>query len=139
METPILVILVTEFEPNFSEESEDEEVEDEGEQHESAEEAVWVVEENIPEIARGAVRGNRGVRGRRGRGRGRENPARITREEQERLLEAKWTSVVQDPQIPQFTATPTNPVQVTLLNFFSLMNCLICCSHKQICMRHNIR
>ena len=48
------------------------------------------------------------------RGRGRAIRARITREEQERLLEAKWTSLDPDPQIPQFTATPG--IQVPLPN-----------------------
>lgn len=64
--------------------------------------------------APGAVRGNRGVRGRRGRGRERANPTRITRKEQERPLEAKWTSVDQDPQTLQFSATPG--IQVPLQN-----------------------
>ena len=102
----------SEFEASVSEESEEEEEGDESEEDESGEGGDG--EEHEPENARGAVRGNRGVRGERGRGRGRANRARITREEQERLLEAKWTSVDQDPQIPQFTATPG--IQVPLPN-----------------------
>ena len=93
----------SEFEPTVSEEFEKEEKEDKGEE-DKREEAD--VKEDEPENARGPVRGNRRVRGGRRRGRGRGIRARITREEQERLLEAKWTSFDQDLQIPQFTATP---------------------------------
>ena len=101
----------SEFEPSVSEESEEEEGENEGEEDESGEADVKEAE---PENACGPVQGNCEVRGRCGRGRGRVNPARLTREEQQRLLEAKWTSVDQDPQIPQFTATPG--IQVPLPN-----------------------
>ena len=97
-----------EFEANVSEE--EEEI-NEGEEDESGEANI---KDDELENARGPVRGNRGVRGGRVRGRGRAIRARITREEQERLLEAKWTSVDQDPQIPQFTATPG--IQVPLPN-----------------------
>jgi len=93
----------SEFEATVSEESEEEEEEDKGEE-DKREEAN--VKEDEPENAHGPVRGNR----RRGRGRG--IRARITREEQERLLEAKWTSFDQDLQIPQFTATPRIQVQL---------------------------
>ena len=94
-----------EFEPSVSEESEEEEEEEvEGEEGKSGEEAE--VKENEPENVHGAGQGNCGVRRGHVRGRGRANPPRITKEEQEKLLEAKWTSVNQDPQIPQFTATP---------------------------------
>ena len=101
----------SEFEPTVSEEFEKEEEEDKGEE-DKREEAD--VKEDEPKNARGPVRGNRRVRGGRRRGRGRGIHARITREEQERLLEAKWTSFDQDLQIPQFTATPR--IQVPLPN-----------------------
>ena len=96
----------SEFEANVSEESEEEEEDNEG--------GEANIEDDELENAGGPVRGNRGVRGGRVGGRGRAICARITREEQERLLEAKWTSVDQDPQIPQFTATPG--IQVPLPN-----------------------
>jgi len=42
--------------------------------------------ENEPKNARGVLRGNRGVREGCGRGKGRENCSRVTREEQNRLF-----------------------------------------------------
>ena len=58
----------SEFEANVSEESEEEEEENEGEEDESGEANI---EDDELENARGPVRGNRGVRGGRVRGRGR--------------------------------------------------------------------
>ena len=87
-----------EFELGVSEESEESEEEDKEHEDESSEEEL---NRNEPENIRGGC----------GREGGRTNHARKGkcqghREEQERLLEAKWTSVDQDPQIPQMTATP---------------------------------
>ena len=96
----------SEFEQTVSVESEEEEKEDKGEEAN--------VKEYEPENARGPVRGNCRVRGGHRRERGRGIRARNTREGQERLLEAKWTSFDQDLQIPQFTATPS--IQVPLPN-----------------------
>ena len=72
----------SEFKSSVSEESEEEEKEDEGEHNESGKEAY----ENEPKNARGVLRGNRGVRGGCGRGKGREKTSRVTREEQNRLF-----------------------------------------------------
>lgn len=79
IKTLMSVILVTEFEFSVSKESEEEEEEDEGQQDESGKEA----DENEPKNACGSVRGNCGVRGGCGRGRGLANCARVTREEQD--------------------------------------------------------
>ena len=78
-----------EFEASDYEESEQEV----SSEDESGEEAP--VKENAcgRGVHRGVVQGNRGVRGGSGRGRGRNNPVRITREEQEHLLEAKCTVI----------------------------------------------
>ena len=101
------------YDPSSSGESPDEE--NAGENDGEASEEDDSYQPQLIARGRAAVRGNQGARRGRGRGRGgrgRGNVVRRTSEEEERLLEAKWRAVDQDPQIPDFTATPGIKVQL---------------------------
>ena len=95
------------YDPSSSEESSEEEIADENDGEPSEDES-----QNDEPRGRVAPRGHRGARRGRGAGRGRRNVVRRTPEEEEQLLEAKWKTVDQEPQIPDFTATPGIKVEL---------------------------